>query len=86
MTQDNEKSTFEEIQENVAGSIESNIVLGDDPTEDEIREYVQMKKEQGLNGQQIGQQIGVMYLVKKQKDVLDTLEEVLTEEFENYGN
>ena len=73
------------LKEDVQGSIKTGWLLGPDPSKEDIREEVQRLKDQGKTGQEIGKQIGVYYMSKGDTETLDLLEDVLTEEFEDYG-
>lgn len=73
------------LRDAVQGSIQSGWLLGDDPSKEELREEVQRLREQGMAANEIGKRIGTVYMAKDNKAALDRLEEVLTEEFEEYG-
>lgn len=75
-----------DILSKALGSQRSGNKLGSSPTKREIRQEVNRLKKQGKDGMEIGKQIGVFYTAQKDTDTLDKLEEVLEDEFEDYGD
>ena len=74
-----------EVRKSALGSLTSGTNLGSNPTKEEIKKEVERLKNKGKDANEIGKQIGVYYIMKKNNEVLDKLEEVLTEEFDDYG-
>lgn len=79
--------TVQGVFENAMDSMSSGIRIGSDPSEEQIREEVGRLSDQGKDGVEIGQQIGPYFTVSEAhgKRELDLLEEVLTEEFDDYN-
>lgn len=67
------------------GSADSGQRLGSHPCKEALRDEVQRLRHYGMDAKAIGQRIGVYYMNEGEKETLDKLETVLTEEFEEYG-
>lgn len=78
-------ASADDIRKDALGSLRSGNSLGENPSESELRREVQRLKQQGKDGYEIGEQIGAYYVVKDDNDTLDLLEEILTDEFDDYG-
>lgn len=75
----------ENVKKSAIASIAQGTRLGLSPSKKEIESEVKGLKEKGKTAQEIGESIGAYYVVKKDNETLDKLEEVLTKEFEDYG-
>lgn len=74
------------IMADVIGGVAARDRLGDDPTRDEMEAEVAALKAEGFDGMAIGKRLGVPLTTAGNEAALDLLEEVLTDEFEDYGN
>jgi hypothetical protein len=59
--------------------------LGSNPTKEVLNDYVRQQKSRGLSAMDVGKNIGAYYLMNGNMKVLDLLEEVLKENYEDYG-
>lgn len=78
----------EDLFSKVAGSIVSGAQVGKNPTKEDIRDEMLRLRDEGKDANEIGQQLGPYFMASSEhgEKELEMLEEVLTEEFEDYGN
>lgn len=76
----------DDLMSEILTGLGANQRLGANPTKEEVREEVRALKAEGKDGMEIGRTLGPSFTVQGNTDALDTLEEVLTEEFDDYGD